>query len=285
MDVTQNRDIDKVIVLGSGESILSLNQEEISYINRCRVVISVNKFMAFYKKSGIIPTHVYFVDTDFNNLLFIKYIHQLCEKDNLEGLTFIFHKSLLVRVYNSILRKRLNQSVIFIYFGLRFLRRFRKAFLREMINPKKYLKINNNYNYQFITHTLSTEGKVWQKSINKKLFHFRGSLTTVLNYISILYPNKEIYLVGADFYGASYFFEKELDQLGFNWKDNTYDIVKAGKKHFSFQEFKGVKMTDKFPFIMKCLEESGNRLFCINKESLLVKEANVEYKDLMGDDK
>lgn len=39
MYVTENRDIDDVIILGSGESILDLTDDEISYINRCKTVI------------------------------------------------------------------------------------------------------------------------------------------------------------------------------------------------------------------------------------------------------
>lgn len=281
MIVTKNRDIDKVIVLGSGESIMELNQEEIAYINRCKMVISINKFMGFYKKSGIIPTHVYFVDRHNNSILFIKYILRLCDADYLEGLTFIFHKSLKLRVYKTGIRKFFNQTVVFLYYGLRYLRRFRKELLREMTNSEKFLKINKNHKYLYITHTHSTKGERWQTSLKKKLFHFRGSLTTVLNYVSIVSPNSDVYLVGTDFYGPTYFFERELDELDFEWKDWTYEVVKKEKKHLSFQDFEGVKMTDKFPYIKRCLEKSGNRLYCTNKKSLLVTEANVTYKDLL----
>lgn len=281
MNVTLNRDIDKVIVLGSGESILELSHEEIDHINRCKMVISINKFMAFYKEAGIIPTHVYFVDRNYNGLLIVNYILKMCEADDLQGLVFIFHKSLKLRVYRTWIKKFFNQIVLFFYYGLRFLRRFRKELLNEMVDTRKFLKISKNHTYQYITHTLSTKGKVWRKSLKHKLFHYRGSLTTVLNYVSIVSPQTDIYLVGTDFYGATYFYEKELEELNIDWKDWTYEVVKERKKHFSFHDYKGVKMTDKFPFIIKCLEESDNKLFCINKKSLLVTEANVTYKELM----
>lgn len=285
MDVRENRNIDKVIVLGSGESILELSEQEKDLINRCKMVISVNKFMAFYKEAGIIPTHVYFVDRHNNSLLFLRHILEMCKRDGLRGLTFIFHRSMKLRVYQSKLRKIINQSLLFIYYGLRFLRRWRREFLVEMVDTRKALNIKNNnaYEYQFIRDTLSTEGEVWQKSLRKKLFHFRGSLSAVLNYVSIISPETAIYLVGTDFYGPNYFFEKELEELEFEWKDWTYSIVKEGKRHISFQDYKGLKMTDKFPFIMESLEGTGNPLYCVNPNSLLVKEAGVPFKVLIPD--
>ena len=64
-----SRVIEKVIILGSGESILELTPKDINYINSCKTVIAVNKFGLFYKKSGIIPTHFYFHDRFENNFL------------------------------------------------------------------------------------------------------------------------------------------------------------------------------------------------------------------------
>ena len=53
MNVLSNRNIDKTVVLGCGKSILSLTQNEIDLVNHCKVVIAMNKYMAFYKKIGI----------------------------------------------------------------------------------------------------------------------------------------------------------------------------------------------------------------------------------------
>ena len=85
MNVNNNRVFDKVIVLGSGTSILDLNKGEIEYINKCKKVIALNKFMAFYEKSGILPTHIYF--HDFFGLNFFKYVLKVCGQGNLNGLT------------------------------------------------------------------------------------------------------------------------------------------------------------------------------------------------------
>ena len=46
----EKRQRNYVIVLGCGESILNLTEEEKKFINSCKYVIGVNKFMAFYKQ-------------------------------------------------------------------------------------------------------------------------------------------------------------------------------------------------------------------------------------------
>ena len=92
MNVNENRSIDDVIILGSGESILELTNEEVDYINKCKTVIAMNKFMAFYKKSNILPTHVYFHDTHENSIHFLNYIFAVCQGDSLRGVTFILSK-------------------------------------------------------------------------------------------------------------------------------------------------------------------------------------------------
>ena len=49
-------------------------------------------------------------------------------------------------------------------------------------------------------------GKVnlWGKNLKDRLFHFRGSLTTVLNISTIIAPGYDIFLVGNDFNNANY---------------------------------------------------------------------------------
>ena len=88
-----------VIVLGSGCSILDLSPPEIDYINNCEVIIAINKFMAFYQKSKILQTHVYFVDAyDKSTVRFLQYIFDVCRNNKLENLTFIF--LILVEFYH-----------------------------------------------------------------------------------------------------------------------------------------------------------------------------------------
>ena len=102
-------------------------------------------------------------------------------------------------------------------------------------------------------------------------------MSTVLNVSTIIAPKSDIYLVGNDFSGSEYFYEKELENLDINWKDFSYDLVKKNNKHLSYQKFAGTTINDKMYFIKKSISEKGINLFCTNPESLLVKESNIKF--------
>lgn len=285
MNVDNTRDIDKVIVLGSGMSILDLTEEEIKYINRCKTTIAMNKYMAFYKKVGIIPTHIYFHDVSGYNI----YLHilNLCKRDELMNLTFItnsFFKNIayknffdgFVNFLKDIFIRLYSFAVIIYRLGKTSSTHYMKAFRKF-----KYLKIPETWNIIPIKVTNWTEGGAWASNIGNTIFHYRGSLTSVLNVISIISPNQEVFLVGNDFSGDKYFYEKELEDLKIPWKDFTYETVKKTGMHFSFQKFEGMTILDKFPFIQEKLIESGNQLYCNNRDSLLVLKAGVKYKPII----
>ncbi len=275
------RDIEDIIILGSGSSISELNKEQLDYINRCKVVIAMNKFMAFYKEAKILPTHIYFVDRHENSLNFLKYIFQVCKDDNVENLTFILHKDLKYRIYNNVLKLFVDFLFYFAYNVKLLLLQPEKKNFKELFTSAFYFKVKTNYKYHFITVNKWLEGGAWSNKLSQELFHFRGSLTTVLNYISICFPKRKVVLVGNDFNGSEYFFQKELNALDIEWQDYTTAIVQESGIHFSFLDFKGKKITDCFPFILNNLAQSGNKLICINKDSLLVSEANVSYEPLL----
>lgn len=280
MDVRQNRTIDKVIILGCGESILDLSNEEIDYINRCKTVIALNKFIAFYKKSNLLPTHVYFTDDHGNSLLFLQYIFDLCQKDNLHKLTFILNQSIKSNVFQSKTALRITKAKD--YLRLCFWRHFLPPQKLLGLTNKKYFLCSNKNFYSFVTIKTWKEDMPWAQSLNVPLFHYRGSLTSTLNYCGIKYPKKEIYLIGNDFYGSNYFFEKELHNLNFDYTDWTTPLTKKEGIHFSFQNYQGTKMSDKFHIVTQNLSKSGNELFCTNPKSLLVKEKLVSFKPLLS---
>jgi len=286
MDVNRGRKIDKVIVLGSGESILRLSQAEKDYINNCKTVIAVNKFMAFYEKSGLLPTHIYYHDLWGANLF--TFILKKCRDNNLENLTIFsnsFYKTItwrkkhekLLCVFGDIFRYRL-KSV-----GVMLLRWFQNCSIHKykVFRPMRYYQLPLGCEIYSISISQWDKGGNWATKLNNKIFHFRGSLTSVLNIASIIAPEQEILLVGNDFNGSRYFYEEELNDLGVEWKDYTYDIVKRAGIHYSFQEVNGTKMEDQFPFIINSLRKTGNALYCNNKDSLLVKEAGVSYRSIL----
>jgi hypothetical protein len=285
------RDINKVVVLGAGTSINALTPAEKAYINRCKVVIAVNKFMAFYRQTSLMPTHVYFVDINANNLRMLQYVFDVCCEDKLTGLEFILND----RLYGHLSCTNLTRSSVRkigaqLYWHVR---RFMLApSYRHAKDVGSYIKCKMlptlpdlycppGCSYTLIRHTLWLEGGNWAKDLIHSLFHFRGSLTTVLNYISIKYPNRDVLLVGNDFDGNEYFFQKELDALEFDWTDFTTAVIKESGKHFSATEHKGTTMFDKFGDVMNYMTETGNSVYVCNKESLLHTEADVPYRSIL----
>lgn len=279
----------KVIILGSGESILNLSKDEINYINNCEYVIAVNKFSAFYKKAQITPTHIYFHDLFGINILF--YIIEIFKNDNFKSIVLFTNPYVKNILYSK--KITLPYKVIIDLFRYRFLSLI-KILLKFGINCEihkyklfrrfKYIRIPETYNIiQLKLSKWNSETNSWGKSLEDTLYHYRGSLTTVLNIASIIAPNREICLVGNDFIGDKYFYEDELDKLGIPWKDFTYEIVKKNKTHFSFQKQNGKSMDNKIPYILKKLKETNNYLTCNNKSSLLVTISGVPYKKLLND--
>jgi len=273
---SNSRTIDKVVLLGSGLSILQLSKEEKDYINKCKYVIAINKFMAFYQKAGILPNYIYFHDKHENSFNFYRYIIEICKKDKLTGLTFLTNPIFAISPGFPLL------------YAIQL--KIKRLIFRKNRNSHytQWLKLYNKYGwftYPGKSHIVDfetsnyLEGGNWAKSLKEPIFHFRGSLTSVLNLCSILFPSKEIYLVGTDFNNSSYFFEDEINQLDFEWKDFTHPIVKDKGIHYSYQPVQGKLMEDMFPFILNSLKQTGNELFCTNPKSLLV-NSGITYKAL-----
>jgi hypothetical protein len=148
----------------------------------------------------------------------------------------------------------------------------RLKLLRFSVLPKKskihYIDIQN----------WDKRGNFWAKTMNQKLFHYRGSFTSVLNYISIKYPNHDVFLAGVDFNSFGYFFsEKALSELPFSTNDWTTGISKNNNKHFSIIDYNGTKMDDELPFIINELSKTGNKMYSLSKKSYLVENGFVEY--------
>lgn len=282
------RDVDKIVILGSGLSINELTEREKAYINRCKVVIAMNKFMAFYKQAGLMPTHVYFVDIHQNSLRFLQHVFDVCRTDKLTELEFILDDRLYGHLtYNgreSGPARKIGAQLIWHLRRFVLTPSFRYAkdvfsyIKNRMWPPLNSMRAPEGCRYTFIRITNWMNGGDWANNLLQPLFHFRGSLTTVLNYVSIKYPHRDVFLVGNDFNGTEYFFQKELEELEFDWTDGSTPITKESGKHFSATEYKGTTMFDQFDYVLKSMAASGNAVYVCNEKSLLHLEADVPYR-------
>ncbi|WP_303317368.1 hypothetical protein Q4Q34_01175 [Flavivirga abyssicola] len=285
-----------ILVLGSGKSILDFSLEDKQILDECFIKLAINKFSAFYEKAGIKPTHIYFEDVhDESSILMLKHIFKLFRrkknkttfiiselyKDQLykEYFVYIFIKTIHhFKVFFNLILVKLARNTLklisvnmfnkYVFHLAKFLKT--KPFLLYNLVPKKSI-------IQFIkVKHCEIKEDFWASSLKDPLYHFKGSFSSVLNYISICFPNKIILLAGVDFDSPDYFFEEELNKLNFNTRDWTYNLRKKHNKHFSIIETDGVKIDDALPFMLKKLKETNNKIYSLNKKSYLVKKGFVE---------
>jgi hypothetical protein len=244
-------------------------------------VIALNKFMAFYRQSGILPTHVFFLDFHDNSLNILDYIFNQCIKDNLEHLTFIVHKKIKHLTFK-------NKTQWYLIWLRRNTTNFKKIILGEQPNNSssdflgkfKVYRIPKKADFLFTVYNNWLEGGEWSNDVSQSLYHYRGSLTSVLNYVAIIKPKCDIYLVGNDFNSKDYFFQNELKDLQVNTDDWTTPIINEHNRHFSAIEYEGKTIFDCLPFIKSQLQKSKCPLYCTNQDSLLVTKGDILYKKL-----
>lgn len=282
---------DYIIVLGSGVSINNLSDEERLFINSCSVKIGINKYAAYYNQAGIVPTHIYYTDDyyDASRNFFMNMVKKL-RGQKLSNLTFIvsnnFNQILARNTFDFLLKKIIVgfKKLAFLTFNLRL---FKSLFYRLRIKydykeQQKLSKLevlmlpadSKVQNIRIDSHI--KRDTAFAKSIDDPMYHFKGSLSTVFNYVSIFFKGKDVLLVGVDFNSSDYFFEEELDKLTFDTKDWTYELRKKENKHYSIIETNGVKMDDELPFMLDQLRYHNINVYSANEKSYLVEKGFVK---------
>lgn len=116
----------------------------------------------------------------------------------------------------------------------------------------------------------------WASSLKEEIFNFYGSLTTLLNLISILKLGKKVLLVGFDMKDSTYFFENDKDFK--KYIDQTYK--NRNSLHPNAKKIKGKNIFSYWHILNKQLKKKNIALYCTNKNSLLVKKKLVKFKSI-----
>jgi len=255
-----------IILLGSGRSILQLTKEDIEYIHQAECALALNKFMGFHDVVGIVPTHVYFVDCHTQDRLFLQHIFDLCMEKKVSNLTFVLSKKQKWRIFHPANRRFHDRRLLRLFWTLGGL---------FLVGP-------GDAEYIFIHRTRWLKGGKWARSLREPLFHYRSSLTDALNYLSILYPNRKIKLVGVDLNSPTYFFDNQLKELDFDTSDWTTATTREKSIHCSLTDYKGTNLMKKLDFVLGELGKSGNRVVSCNPHSVLVEKGLVSYVPVTG---
>ncbi|EGJ30477.1 hypothetical protein LYNGBM3L_50360 [Moorena producens 3L] len=134
----------------------------------------------------------------------------------------------------------------------------------------------------FIRDTSKGENLKWANSLNENIFYRRGSLTCLLNVLAILRIAPVIKLIGIDLNRGGTFFDSELNR--YPELINPWDQeAKAKNVHATVGEVYGWKgsMLDHWPDLNKNLVNAGIKVYCCNRDSLLVQSDLSEYRPII----
>lgn len=156
--------------------------------------------------------------------------------------------------------------------------------LKTLLNYKDLLPWVIDYNP---VHFFDVDQKLWEqftwaKSLNDRLYWFRGSLTTAINLCTIIYPDSDILLAGVDLNTSDSFYSEELKKHPHYTKKSTKKLVKETGMHNTVIDAYGVPpIHHGIKQIVEYLKLNLNiTISCLNPESLLVQEGICAYKKL-----
>ena len=246
-------------ILGSGKTMLDISNEEKDYINKSSLCVSLNKYLLFYEKIGIIP----------------KFHYQL---DGFDAIGRYVFKSTLDKIESDPLLK---DVIIVCGESLEDLIKERNIpYKLTNIHPASGQEWNKGEGYDL---------EAWFKRIGwssdpwKDLFHFKGSLTSVINLVHAMEPTNKIKLLGVDMSTSEYFFQKEYVKDG-RLHDWTYNIMSACNKHSNILEGVGGYSQEKcIPKIRGRIISTGGDLVVCNKKVFYFTENFLNFEPIIKD--
>jgi len=242
--------LNETYIIGSGASLNTLTDEEIECIKRADLVISFNKYLIFYEKVGIIPhIHLQFDAADKPSYyVFLRTLEKINKDPKLSGIHLGVNVNLM-----------------------------KKA--RLYIPTKNLFLVSDNIERWKDPHF--TE-QIWAHSLTQKMFHFRGSLTSVINFANVIHPTSVIKLVGVDMGSNEYFFqpEYEADPCFHDW---TYKLMKDTGLHSNICDHEkagGISQEVCISFIKDQIRKTGGDLVTVNRMSYYAQKGILDVVNI-----
>jgi hypothetical protein len=281
-----------VVVLGSGASINDLPDDLKQWANKTVARIGINKYGTFYEKAGIMPSDIYF--HDFHDKTSEYFFYETLNKTKKVASRFyvsatskdLITQSLIYYIYSYSIFRILKMKSILIKLSRNLIKPIRKKwhnslvfFLSNSFRKKPLLlKKNSEIDVVDVYYLWDNDNK-WASNLNQKLYHFRGSLTSVLNLVSVKYSELNVLMLGVDLISKQYFFDDELQilfkktGLGYDWTQSF--MVNSGK-HYSASIDSGVTIFDRFSYVVENLNKSGNQLFAYPNKNVIIFDGKVK---------
>lgn len=262
-------------ILGSGPSILSLTEREKECLNSSSKTLALNQYLIYWHLVGVLPRLSFLTDNKFPATdIVISEVLKVIDQLERQITLYVYERSLdnfkqpttlrdllrsigirigVLRKYRYWLPMRLDQSHI-------------RTFKSIQDTPMKF-----------------NPAARFARSLGEPLYWFRGSLTTAINLMAILFPGSDIKLLGVDLNVYQPFYDQawQSHPVYRVSMDNVPDFHREAKKrnmHSTAIPTKYPSILTAIPRIRSWLEPLGSQLFCCNRESLLVTEGLCPYK-------
>jgi hypothetical protein len=256
-----------VYVLGSGASLLTLTNAEKEFLSTQKVV-AMNKYLLFWEKIGVFPTHFFLADIDYPASKVFQESHRVIQ---LSGRSVHY---LLDQSYQTAFNQNWQR---FFWHWKTIARKLR----RENFLYQPWLKIEHATYFKRL-HSFDAP-LYWSDSLDDPLFFYRGSLSVLMNLLTLLDLGSEIRLLGVDLNSNISFFQDEI-----KLRPDLFDThMREEAIHPLGYHATALPMADGQPgiqaqwqFIVDNLNRCGKRVICCNPNSLLVQNGLCEYRPI-----
>lgn len=243
--------------------MLALSAAERLFL-QTQTTVAMNKYLLFWDIIGLWPTHFFLADIHYPALRVYEESVAIAAAHGRPP-RFLLDRQFRLRYSENTFRRLLN-----------------RRFAREQLHRYGFTP-NPAARPAEATYFRRTHGwdspERWATSLREKLYFYRGSLSVLLNLLTILNLGKHIKLLGVDLGSPGSFYDDRLAERPY-LMDDYLRLQQSGavQQHMTAAEFKGMPgIQAKWPFIQRSVEAAGFRLSCCNPESLLVKEGLCPY--------
>lgn len=246
-------------ILGSGPSILKLTPDERARLSASPRVLAMNKFFLFRDLAGVSPRNLFLLDSHFPSpKVVLETVAQArgCDPPPVFWLSGYY--------------RRLFSPARHPVWNLR-----ERAKLRREHAWSPPLSLAYPAARFFEAETRERLGFRWARSLDEPLLFSRGSLTTAINLAAVLWPGRDIKLVGIDLVGAAPFYD-EAYRARPDLQDDAYRGSLATGEHPTMTPNVHGTVVRYFPRIREELARDGARLLSCSPDGALVRDGHCD---------
>ncbi len=252
-----------VYILGSGASLLELSESDKRAVRR-GVSVAMNKYLLFWDLIGIWPDYHFLAD-----------IHWPAPRLYEESVAISRHGECEVHfLLAEVFERRYSMAPWRVAMNIPFAWRTGSGhghLYRPWVRPRRATWFRRVHGWD--------SPEAWGESLADLMYFYRGSLSVLLNLLTVLRLGRHIKLLGVDLSSPGSFYDGRL--MSYLWLQDEYmRLQREGPApvHMTAKEHLGMPgIQHKWPFIQAQVEQRGFTLHCCNPASLLVQEDLCPY--------